>query len=456
MGNALVRSKPMLSFPWIIFHVALGFSVAQSSLLAKTWCVAILVIGIYQIIRNKNKHEEAALWSIYIAAADVPLRACEGALLWEIGKLGGVILLILGMMFPEEKKGQIPFAATVMLALLLPGVVFTFSWSNNIREDLTFNISGMVCLIISMIYFYKRSIGYTTFRKMLSYSLLPIIVLCIVLYYRTPSLETIEFRTSANFATSGGFGPNQVATILGYGWLIVLLLLYLREKVTFNKFLTYGLLVFLIYRSIFTFSRGGNLAAILAFAVFLLFYSFSRQNRGHASKNILTLVLVVVLGIGVFQTLDSITGGIIGYRFTGRDSNGEKIEDVTSGRTNILELEYELFKDHPLGVGVGGSRQFRHVVFNDFHASHNEFGRLLSEHGVFGIGVILLMLLSPLLFSRKLPNGLNKAFSLMFFVLCIVSMMHSGCRTALPEFIYGLSFIYLIPCDDEKTPLHRQ
>lgn len=443
MANSII--KPMLTLSIIGLHVALGFAVAQSSLLAMAWCVVILLLGLYKIKKNNNRNGEAILWSAYIAAADVPLRACGGALLWEIGKLGVVLFLLLGMIVSKKKKLRIPLEAIVMIILLLPGVIYTFSWSDNAREALTFNISGMVCLIVSLIYFYRRTISYKTLKNFFSYSLMPIIVLSIVLFYRTPRIDTIDFHTQANFVTSGGFGPNQVATILGYGWLVVLLMIFLKQKLTFNLFLSYGLLMFLLYRSLITFSRGGNFAAVLAFLCFFFIYYCYGQSKGKSSKSVVTLALVALLGVGIIQSLDSTTGGMFSNRFTGRNNLGEKREDVTTGRADIIKLEFELFKEYPMGVGVGGSRYFRLTQFRDDHATHNEFGRLLSEHGIFGIGVILILLLSPLTFLKKLRNSENKAYCLMFFVLCVASMMHSGCRTAMPELLYGLSFIYLTP-----------
>jgi len=309
----------------------------------------------------------------------------------------------------------------------------------------------MICLIISMIYFNKRHLEWDVLKSVFSYSLMPIITLCFILYYKTPSLDTINFGTVANFATSGGAGPNQVATILGYGWLIILLLIFLKEKVTFNNVITYGLLTFIFYRSLFTFSRGGNVAAVLAFISFYFVYSISSGKRIKSSKFFVTFALVALIFGGVVQYLDSATGGMFAYRFTGRDVMGDKKEDITSGRNEILEMEYELFKENPFGVGVGGSMHFRTVKYGNDLASHNEFGRLLSEHGILGIIAIFILIISPLIHYRKLSLMGNRAFSMMFFVLCLASMMHSGCRTAMPEFLYGLSFIYLTPKLHENT-----
>ena len=442
---SLNTTKPMIPVFWLVLHGALGVVVAQSSLLAKIWCVTILIYGFYRIIQTKNANNEAILWAAYIAGADVALRACGGALVWEIGKLGVVLFLLLGIIVEAKKNRPFPALALIMLLLLIPGILTTFTWSDRVREDITFNISGMVCLLVSMVYFYKRDVRHDTFKKMIAFSLSPVIVLCFVLFFRTPDISEINFTAQANSEMSGGFAPNQVSTILGYGWLVLVIMIIMRERVTFNRFLTLSVLAFVVYRSLFTFSRGGNLGAILGLLSFLIVYGSSKQKRVSMSKTIRTLLLFAIIGAAIVTSINTATNGVFGYRMTGKDTSGEIVEDVTTGRSMILEEELELFKDNPLGVGVGGSIHFRLQKFHAFYASHNEFGRLLSEHGVFGLIIILIMLIAPLSYFRKIPNGENKAYCMMFFVLSLASLMHSGCRTAMPEFVYGLSFLYLLP-----------
>ena len=160
MGNSKI--KPVLPIVWILVHAALGVAIAQSSAIATLWGFAILVIGSYIIFKNKNRNEEAILWSAYIAVSEVPLRASGGALLWEIGKAGIVMFLLLGIISERNRTRKIPQEAILMFLLLIPGAIITFTWSGNAREALTFNLSGMVCLLVSMIYFYHRQISYST------------------------------------------------------------------------------------------------------------------------------------------------------------------------------------------------------------------------------------------------------------------------------------------------------
>ncbi|WP_332910234.1 hypothetical protein [Algoriphagus boritolerans] len=47
--------------------------------------------------------------------------------------------------------------------------------------------------------------------------LYPILSVLVYTIIKTPDLDSVEFSLGANFATAGGFGSNQVSTILGLG-----------------------------------------------------------------------------------------------------------------------------------------------------------------------------------------------------------------------------------------------
>ena len=47
--------------------------------------------------------------------------------------------------------------------------------------------------------------------------LLPLISMAVYLVLYSPNLQDVVTGTESNFMTSGGFGPNQVATVLGLG-----------------------------------------------------------------------------------------------------------------------------------------------------------------------------------------------------------------------------------------------
>ena len=59
---------------------------------------------------------------------------------------------------------------------------------------------------------------------------LPIFSTTIYLILYTPDLKEVLVGTGSNFATSGGFGPNQVATVLGIGMFVFFSRLLLESK----------------------------------------------------------------------------------------------------------------------------------------------------------------------------------------------------------------------------------
>src|SRR5690606_14166096 len=83
--------------------------------------------------------------------------------------------------------------------------------------------------------------------------------------------------------------------------------------------------------------------------------------------------------------------------YANEDASGREKEDIGTGRMAIFETELEAFKDAPFtGIGVGKSKEYRERRTNIEAASHNEISRLLSEHGLFGILSLVILLVTPL------------------------------------------------------------
>lgn len=440
-GNNRYTDFPILSLGTILIAAVLSFGASLSSPLSMLWGVTSFVYGMIDIIRNRDIRNNAIIWSAYIAGLEVVLRGTGGSIFWEFGKYSVIILLLTGLSYGNNKIYQVPNWIIFILILLIPGIITTFSWSNRIAQDISFNISGILCLLASSAYFFTKKVSYESFLKTCGYFILPVISLIVVIFIKSPNLNAIHFKASANFAASGGFGPNQVATILGMGWLLVLLTLILKEKLTCSKYITYTILMLILFRSFLTFSRGGNVAAVLALAAFI--YTYLRYDKHssivHDSLKKLVIFIGAVMIIG--SAVNEITGGMFGNRISGRDGLGQEKVDQFSGRGNLLEEEISLFEDDPMGVGVGGSAHFRLIKFGNPLASHNEFGRLISEHGVAGIIIILLLIVCPLKHYFKQNNVNTKALCALFLVISIMTAMHSALRLAMPAFFYGMSFL---------------
>jgi O-antigen ligase len=266
------------------------------------------------------------------------------------------------------------------------------------------------------------------------------------LYFRTPDLEEIVFGGEANYATSGGFGPNQVSTAIGLGIFIITIFILHKKRLTGYLFLDYVFLVYFVYRGLLTFSRGGIFTVAGTLIVFSFFYLLhKRVSVGVFFKYILTAGFFI-LAIWIYTS--GITGGMLNNRYAGKNAAGVQ-KDITTGRADIIAVQFENFIANPLGIGVGNGKFERQESMKKVTAaSHNEVGRLLEEHGLIGF-ILLILLLSIPLFNFFRSSNYQRAFIISFYLFWFLTINHSAMRIALPGFIYGLSLIHIIGNDEE-------
>ena len=433
MLEKILNNKPL----FIGIHIAFGF---LGTLPFFPKVIGLLTVGLpfYFIYTSQNKNEEAFMFAAYIVGAEVFIRMIGGFVLYETGKYAVVLYLIMGLLFGGFKQ-KIAIQYLTYILLLLLGILFTkVPEGESLRKNIIFNLSGPIGLGIGAFYFYHREITKKQLYDALFFMLLPLFSMIIYLYFRTPDLKEIVFGGEANFTTSGGFGPNQVATAIGLGMFIITVYLLSKKKLTGYIFVDAIFLIYFIYRGLLTFSRGGILSAVIVIIVFAFFYLiYNRVNIASLLKY--GLVGMFFLFAVWFYTLD-ITGGMLNNRYTGKNAAGVQ-KDITSGRVDIISIQLESFFESPLGIGVGNGKYERfkrieHVT----GASHNEVGRLLEEHGYIGL-IILFILLGVPLFNFSRSNNFQKAFIISFYLLWFLTINHSAMRIALPGFIYALCLI---------------
>ncbi|MEP6806818.1 MAG: O-antigen ligase family protein, partial [Flavobacterium sp.] len=267
---------------------------------------------------------------------------------------------------------------------------------------------------------------------------LPILSTTIYLFLYNPSVRDVVTGTQSNFETSGGFGPNQVSTILGLGIFVFFTQLILFSKSRKIMILNGILVIFITYRGIVTFSRGGVITAVVMIVCLLsLLYLFS--NAKGKSKFIWVFILTGLMGIGVWTYSSLQTNGLIEKRYANQDASGRTKKDRLGGREEIIGEELTIFMDNPvMGIGAGMGKQIRKETFGEEAASHNEITRMLSEHGLFGIFGLLLLFITPFVVY---VNNRQHLYFFSFFVFWMLTINHAAMRIAAPAFVYGLSLL---------------
>ncbi|MFZ0597407.1 MAG: O-antigen ligase family protein [Flavobacterium sp.] len=423
----------------LLIHAVIALVVFVAPFLSKIYALLIPVIGFYIVYRTKNKNNEVLLIAAYLVGVEVFLRMTGGNFNNEYVKFGVIFFMLLGMIYSNFSTNA--FIYWFFLILLIPGILITatvFNPSVDIKKSLVFNLSGPVCLAISSIYMFRRKILFSDLQNVLVAMALPILSTAIYLFLYNPSVRDVVTGTQSNFETSGGFGPNQVSTILGLGIFVFFTQLVLFSKSKKIMILNGMLVIFITYRGIVTFSRGGVITAVVMIVCLLsLLYLFS--NAKGKSKFVWVFILTGLMGIGVWTYSSLQTNGLIEKRYANQDASGRTKKDRLGGREEIMGEELTIFMDNPImGIGAGMGKEIRKEKFGDSSASHNEITRMLSEHGLFGIFGLVLLFITPIIIYI---NNRQHLYFFSFFVFWMLTINHAAMRIAAPAFVYGLSLL---------------
>ncbi|HLU51303.1 MAG TPA: O-antigen ligase family protein [Flavobacteriaceae bacterium] len=434
----------------LMLQISIALAVYFFPFSSKILFVAIAGLLLFWIIINSNKNDEALIAAAYIVGAEVFFRMSKGLIFYESGKYLVILFLLFGLLYKGTSRQSIPY--WIYLFLLIPGILFSainLSHEVDVRKAVSFNLSGPITVGIVGVYCFFRKITTEKLHQIMLAALLPLVTLVFYLLIYTPSLQDSLMGTSSNFAASGGFGPNQVATVVGLGIIILFIRLFTVKSRLVN-IIDAVLVIFFCYRGLATFSRGGMITAVICIIGFLAVY-FYYSDVYTKAKLFPKLFLVGALIAFTWVYTSLVTGGLIDKRYKNQDAAGRLKEDITTGRAEVMTSEIEAFLENPItGVGVGKVKEYREEQTGISIATHNEISRILSEHGLFGLFAFLIILLSPLIYWIRYRPGIY-FFSFYFFWL--LTIIHSSMRLAAPAFIYGLCLLYVI---NEKNTLHRK
>lgn len=439
---------------WLVgIHVIIGILIFALKLLSKVYFIFLLIFFLYNIVNSSKRTRVAHILiaCAYIVGCEVFLRMTGGNFLYESAKYLVIVFVLLGMLFDGINSRSFPFF--IFLLLLLPAIFVTSAnatFDTNIRTAVLFNLSGPICLAFVSLYCYDKKIHFRDIQNVLLSALLPLISTTVYLFLFTPNIRDVITGTYSNFETSGGFGPNQVATALGLGMFIVASRYFLSSQSLNMKIINLIILGAISYRGLVTFSRGGIYTAVIIILSFIfLYYKSSKLNNRQRIIRSLSLFIGLVILTWVFSSIQ--TGGLIEKRYANQDAAGREKEEIATGRVELISFELEEFISNPfLGVGAGKIKELRFEKEGRAAASHNEISRILGEHGMFGIIAFLIIFFVPLFYRMRNRKNI---FFYSFYLFWFLTVNHSSMRIAAPAFIYGLS---LLNISYEKPIVHRK
>ena len=387
----------------------------------------------------------------YFVGVEVFFRTTRGALSYETSKYLVILFVLVGMLYKGVSGKAYPYFMYLMF--LVPSIFVastTLSFDANFRTNIAFVLSGPVCLGVASIFFYGKRVSYSEISNVLLYVVLPIIAMTTYLFFYTPSVQDVLSNTASNRATSGGFGANQVATVLGMGMFVMCVRLFVNSPTIFLKLLNAIILILISFRAVVTFSRGGVVAAIIAITAFIVMYYF-RVNYKKRGKVLATIIFFMFCSVFTWFLSSDQTAGLIDKRYRNEDVLGRQKKDLTTGRAELFINELEGFIENPFfGIGSSRAKDRRIEIEGQGVTSHSEVSRMLAEHGILGIAMLVILIFKP--FDFRTQHHKNYYFY-AFLCFWFATINHSSMRIAAPAFIYALT---LLDITNEKRSVRRQ
>lgn len=412
----------------------------------------MIVVGAYITFQNQNRNHEVLYVCGYLVGSEVFLRMTQGNLIYEFSKYGVMAFIFFGMYFKGFSKNAVPY--WLFLLLLVPGIIlgsYNLNYDSDLARIISFNISGPLCLGAASLYTFGRRVSIDDIQGILLAIGLPVISCATYLFFYTPSIRDVITGTSSNFAASGGFGPNQVSTILGLGAFVFFSRVFFASKTKLILIVNLLLALFMSYRGLVTFSRGGMITcAIMLMILFFVTYSkVGARSRGKLNT-LLVIFSITIFAVWTYSSLE--TGGLIEKRYANQDAAGRVKKSKFTGREKISESEIALFLSSPVfGVGVGKGVESRAEDTGMVVLSHNEITRTMAEHGALGIIALIVLFATP--FFLYLDNK-DHIYIACFVCFWLLTINHAAMRTAAPAFVYALSILKVV--NYEKPTVRRQ
>lgn len=445
-----IQPDQALGFGWILLvlaHVPLAYLMQLFPVVSTAH--ALLVVGIGVLIALSSRNSERVVYVIlYIAGAETLWRMTGASVFWEYGKYATVLITGLAILLQGSSLRPGPMLGFLILLLPSTAITLTSLSLSEARDQISFYLSGALALAFCAWYFNGRQITMSQVKRLIFFFIAPlygILTLAMTGALNAPLESYLAGESS--LLSSGGYGPNQVSSILGLGALFALIYLFIfRSGTMVRVFLTITMLVFLVQAAL-TLSRGGiylfGLGALAA-----LFYVI-REPRLR-----LTIIFVILLFFVAFYyltpMLDQFTGGGLTARFA---------DTSTTGRIELMQEELQTWYSNVVfGVGPGMTtreRMLRGMQVNV--ASHNEFTRMLAEHGLFGLAAILLLIFMAARNLQRATSPVRQGIAAALIVWSFAIMVYTSFRVVAPAVMLGLSgAILLVDQEEAKTVAEKE
>ncbi|MEZ5321578.1 MAG: O-antigen ligase family protein [Microthrixaceae bacterium] len=434
----------------IVGEVALALAMKSVPTIGLIQAGAIVAVGCYSGLRGDISKVLCVIG--YVTGTEVLWRQVRPPLPYQAAPYLAVGFALITVLFRIRRINGLGRRALLYLGLLVPSIVITIqTGGSDARELVAFALSGPAALVAILLLTSQVRSNMMAYRRLLWVTLIstvgPLTVGIQDIRSVLSAHEAIRFTKQSNFVTSGGFGPVQVSSVLGMGILCGVLLI-IAERDRLVRLLAVPLTLALTVQTLLTFSRGGSFATAIALSILFITQTTDRRIRNRMIV-IATVTLVVAQTI-LFPWLNDFTSGKFQERFS----------DTRSGRTELAANDLTIFRRNFLfGVGPGMTKyqrltyevcQLRADRCANEASSHTEFTRMVSEHGLPGIGAIVVMATMVVGLLKRPRRG--RPLALAWMGWAIAQMFYANLRVVAIPFAFAIAFITVTDWGTQRHP----
>src|SRR5207302_1048704 len=318
---------------FLLLHLPLAFLMKQFPLLAGVHALATVVWGLW-ICVGSNRSQKLLRWVAYMVGAEVLWRMCRAPVPWEFAKHAIWFVSLVSLL----RSGPISTSLlpVLYLGLLIPAAFITFAILpfNEARQDVSFYLSAPMCLAVCAVRFSSLQLNTAEMQRVAVALLGPIIGIAFLALFRLATTD-VDFGSGSNVAASGGFGPNQVSSMLGLGALFAIFFCLAERRSNLLACSFAVLALWLLAQAALTFSRSG---LYLFGAAFGAGSAYLVQRKGSARRVLLIIVLLCAATGAALPVLDTYTGGALVARFR---------NPSLTGRDQIAKEDLEIWLERP-------------------------------------------------------------------------------------------------------------
>lgn len=255
-------------------------------------------------------------------------------------------------------------------------------------------------------------------------------------------LSIIRFSFAENVLAQDSMREDNVNNA---AYLVVAAIPFIPFIYRFNKYLGYTAIVFSIYLVIMGSKRGAVVSLFVAVTVAYIFYLVTHR------FTLTRIILTTIIFVGIMF--------VAYYSYMSNEYLQNRIEQTETMGIGMREINYQVlwnhWKDNQSAAIILLGNGFAKTIEVCGNYAHNDWLELLTDNGLFGVAVYLLMIIYFFLFALKISDETYKLSMILFITLWVSKSVFSMGYCSMESFMYtSLAGIIVGNCSSNVQSLH--